>query len=125
MKTILTLEDEFEISDFYKDLFQDLHYTVLTATTYQEVMEIVKKQHIDLLVVDNLLQFSGSEKDGFQTAREVHQLSPQTKIIMISAHYPHELDAVHNEYGIDILLRKPFNISELVNHIKTLIADGQ
>ncbi|MBU1862208.1 MAG: response regulator [Candidatus Omnitrophica bacterium] len=121
MKTILTLEDELEINDFYKDLFEELQYTVLTATSYTEVIRLIQKQTVDLLIVDNLLQFSHSEKDGFQTALEVKKISPKTKIIMISAHYPPELAKLHAQYGISILLPKPFKIEELVEHVKYLI----
>lgn len=120
MKTIVTLEDELEINDFYKDLFEDFEFNVISATTYSEVMEIVKEQSVALLIVDNLLQYSNSEKDGLNTAREVRKVSPSTRIIMISSHYPRELEETHQEHGIDILLPKPFDISKLMNIVKTL-----
>jgi len=121
MKTILTLEDELEINDFYKDLLEDLHYIVINACSYQEVMEIVKKQKVDLLIADNLLQYSQSEKDGAETAREVKEVSPETKIIMVSAHYSSEVGQDHAAHGIDLLLRKPFEIPELIECIKKLV----
>jgi CheY-like chemotaxis protein len=121
MRTILTLEDELEINDFYKDLLEDLEYSVLTATNYREVMDIVGQQKIDLLIADNLLQYSQSEKDGAETAKEVKKISPETKIIMVSAHYPPEIEAEHEKHGIDLLLRKPFDIGLLIDKIKELV----
>ena len=94
----------------------------MNATTYNEVVDIIKKEKIDLLIVDYLLLYSHSEKDGFQTARDVKKLSPDTKIIMISAHYPPELEKIHDQYGIDLLLRKPFDINDLIEHIKELLS---
>jgi DNA-binding response OmpR family regulator len=121
MPTIMTLEDELEINDFYKDLLEDLNYTVITATNYQEVMDAIQKQKVDLLIADNLLQYSHSQKDGAETAKEVKSLSPETKIIMVSAHYSPEVEANHHQHGIDLLLRKPFDIALLIEKIKELV----
>lgn len=121
MRTILTLEDELEISDFYKDLLEDLEYAVITATSYQEVIATVSERPVDLLIADNLLQYSQSEKDGAETAKEVKKISPDTKIIMVSAHYPPEIEAEHEKHGIDLLLRKPFEIGILIDKIKELV----
>jgi two-component system nitrogen regulation response regulator NtrX len=121
MKTILTLEDELEINDFYKDFLEDLGYTVINATSSQEVMDVVRTQSVDLLIADNLLQNSKSEKDGVETARAVKALVPDIKIIMISAHYPPEVENDYKAQGIDLLLRKPFAIPALIECIKTLV----
>ena len=40
---------------------------------------------------------------------------------MISSHYPPELEKVHSEYGIDVLLPKPFDITDLVEKVKQLL----
>jgi len=121
MRTIMTLEDELEINDFYKDLLEDLNYSVINVTNYQEVMEVMKTQKIDLLIADNLLQYSHSQKNGAETAKEVKSISPGTKIIMVSAHYSQEVEADYAEHGIDLLLRKPFDIALLIEKIKELV----
>lgn len=121
MKIILTLEDELEINDFYKDLFEDHDYTVLNSTTYDEAMAIVQKMQVDLLVADNVLQYSGSDKNGLETIRAVKEVSPHTKVIMISAQYPRDLENTYVEYGIDLLLKKPFDIDVLVSNTERLL----
>jgi DNA-binding response OmpR family regulator len=121
MGTILTLEDELEINDFYKDLLEDCQYKVMNSCDYTEAIDIIKRYSVDLVIVDNRLEYSHSIKNGLQTAMEIKALSPHTKIIMISANYPAELEDSYYQFGINALMRKPFDINELMTTIHQLI----
>jgi len=42
------------------------------------------------------------------------------KIIMVSANYPDGLESNYREHGIDVLVKKPFHIDEMLYNIKSL-----
>ena len=120
MLKILTLEDELEINDFYQILLKEFSYTVYSTSTYDEALEVAKRNHVDIALVDHRLALSGSTKDGLETIEELKKLQPHMKIIMVSANYPAGLEDSYKDHGIDMLVRKPFHIDEMLYNIKQL-----
>ena len=123
MLKILTLEDELEINDFYQILLKEFEHTVFSVATSDEALEVARKEDIDLAMVDHRLSLSNSAKDGLETIGELKKLQPDMKIIMVSANYPEGLEDTYKEHGIDMLVRKPFHIDEMLYHIKHLTKD--
>lgn len=123
MLKILTLEDELEINDFYQILLKEFDHTVFSASTYDEALQFVKDNDIDIALVDHRLSLSNSSKDGLDTIPELKQIRPTMKVIMVSANYPDGLESTYKSYGIDILVRKPFHIDEMLYNIQSLTQD--
>ena len=123
MLKILTLEDELEINDFYQILLKEFEHTVFSVATSDEALAIAAKEDIDLALVDHRLSLSNSSKNGLETIAELKTLRPDMKIIMVSANYPEGLEDTYKQHGIDVLVRKPFHIDEMLYHIKHLTKD--
>ena len=120
MLKILTLEDELEINDFYQILLKEFEHSVFSVATSDEALAVARKENIDLALVDHRLSLSNSSKNGLETIEELKKLQPDMKIIMVSANYPEGLEDNYKEHGIDMLVRKPFHIDEMLYHIKHL-----
>lgn len=120
MTQILTLEDELEINDFYQILLKEFEYGVFSTSTYEEAVTIAKNNQIDIALVDHRLALSGSHKNGLETIQELKQIQPTMKIIMVSANYPEGLEDTYKDYGIDMLVRKPFHIDDMLYNIQHL-----
>jgi signal transduction histidine kinase len=56
---------------------------------------------------------------GTDLARRVKELSPQTKVILLSAYLTDEATAAHYP-DVDALVRKPFDLTELTQHLEPL-----
>lgn len=116
LKKVLVVDDDPDILDSLKLVFEDEGYNVITAKNPQELVmhSSGAKELPDIILLDIFL--SGS--DGRQLARQLKHL-PETKkipIIMISAH-PYALQTV-KEYGADDFIPKPFNIDLLLKKVE-------
>ena len=56
-------------------------YSVLTASSGEEGLEIFKEQAIDLVIADHFL----SDKTGVEIASEMKQINPEVPILIVSA----------------------------------------
>jgi len=56
-------------------------YSVLTASSGEEGLEVFKKNPVDLVIADHFL----SDKTGTEIAREMKQLKPEVPILIMSA----------------------------------------
>jgi two-component system cell cycle sensor histidine kinase/response regulator CckA len=89
-------------------------YEVLTASSPQEALEIVKKSPVDLLITD--IMMPGIL--GTRLFQEIKQTSPNTGCILISGY---EKD-MYNLPSDMLFLKKPFGADELFSAIRKVIA---
>ncbi len=90
-----------------------------TASNGLEALELVKKENVDILITDIRMPGLG----GMDLIREVNQISPQTKIIIISGYSNFEYAQTAIEYGVKGYLLKPINRSELNETLRKLTED--
>ncbi|MBQ2294944.1 MAG: response regulator, partial [Spirochaetales bacterium] len=55
MKTILVLDDEESIRTLLNDILTDEGYRVILSDDGKEVMEILKKEKVDLIITDMMM----------------------------------------------------------------------
>jgi DNA-binding NtrC family response regulator len=83
MKKLLVIDDEAEIVTFLKQFFDERkEYVVFTGTCPEEAFAILEKEKPDLMCLDVKL---GSQKSGLDVLTKAKEISPGTKVIMISA----------------------------------------
>ena len=87
-KAVLIVDDEAIVRESLKDWLKDT-YQVTTAETGEEALELMEKQDFDILIVD--VRLPG--KSGIQVLREVKEVKPHIKSIVITA-YPSAESAV-------------------------------
>ena len=116
-KTVLIVDDEAIVRESLKDWLKDT-YQVTTAETGEEALELMEKQDFDILIVD--VRLPG--KSGIQVLREVKEVKPHIKSIVITAYPSVELAVEAMKLGAVDYLIKPVAPDDLEKLIReTLI----
>lgn len=79
---ILVVDDEELILKAYKKELAASGYNVLETTSAQEAIEIVKREKIDIILVD--LVMPGSS--GVEVCKVVKTISPDTEVVLMSGY---------------------------------------
>ncbi len=79
---ILVVDDEKNILKLYKAELEDEGYTVVTANSGREALEIYEQEKPDLITLDIMMP----EMDGIQVLRQIKQKAPDIPIIMLTAY---------------------------------------
>jgi CheY-like chemotaxis protein len=115
MKTILVVDDEKNLRILYKKELSSEGYQVLTAASGEEALELIKKQPIDLAILD--IKMDGM--DGIQTLREVLAFNRNIKIILNSAYSSYKSD--FSTWSADAYLIKSSVLTEMKQKIEELL----
>jgi DNA-binding response OmpR family regulator len=119
---ILIVDDELINLDFFSVMLSKLGFVVEKAENGEEALEKVKKFVPDLIVLDNIMpKLSGWEVTKTLKQDEAFSDVRHIPIIMFSA-----MDDVKDkiegyELGIEDYITKPFNFSEVLVRIKTVL----
>ncbi len=78
--TILTIEDEKLIRDSFRFYLEDYDYKVLEAENGQEGLEVIRKHHPDVVLLDLRMP----EMDGLEVLQRIQVEQPDLPVIVIS-----------------------------------------
>lgn len=81
MKKIAVIDDEMQIVNEIKELFEKEGYQVVYATNVKSALEVVQNEKPDLIIQDVMMQESD---DGLYLANKYRQLGIGTPIIMLA-----------------------------------------
>lgn len=113
-KKILVVEDEPSLIFTLQDTLENEGYTVFIAEKGDEAIDIVKKEHPDLMVLDLMLP----GMSGYDVCKKVRAMSYTFPIIMLTAR-DQEIDKVTGlNIGADDYMTKPFGVKELLARIQ-------
>jgi DNA-binding response OmpR family regulator len=79
---ILVVDDEKNILKLYKAELEDEGYSVVTANSGREALEIFETENPDLVTLDILMP----DIDGIQVLRQMKEKKPTLPIIMLTAY---------------------------------------
>ncbi len=117
MKKILVVEDDPAILKGLDASLREEHYKVLTATDGEKCHQILKREKVDLIILDIMLP----KKHGFDVCRDIRKEGIDTPIIFLTSK-KEEMDKVLGlELGADDYVTKPFSIRELLARVKALL----
>jgi len=112
---ILVVDDEPLIREVIKEYCELEEYNVVEANNGLEALEILKKEEIDIIVLDIMMP----KLDGFSTLKKIKEIK-NTPVILLSAR-KEEFDKLMGfELGSDDYLTKPFSPKELIARIKAI-----
>ena len=107
---VLVIDDEAQIRRLAENLLRDLGYRVSTVASGEEAITFVRRQPVDLLVLDMLME---SGINGYQTFREIKKINPRQKAVIASG-FSVSADVKRTQkLGAGTYLKKPYTRQEL------------
>lgn len=119
-KRVLLAEDEPNIIESLKFLLERSGYEVGIETNGQRVLDLIRKQDLDVLVLDVMLP----DLDGYEILRQL-RADPQfakLPVLMLTAKGQREDRETAIECGADLFMTKPFANADIVAAVDRLAA---
>ncbi len=107
---ILVIDDEQTQRDLTSCILKRLGYNPVTAPSGEEAIEYIKKQPVDLLLMDMVME---PGINGYETYKEILKIVPDQKAVITSGFFnPVELKKI-KKLGVIHSLSKPLNLPDL------------
>lgn len=116
-ETILVVDDEPALVELTKEILQIYGYQVLCANSAEQALDIVKSNHIDLLLSDVIMP----GMDGYQLAEILLKEYPDIKVQIVSGFTDDEKTEYANPTLHQHQLLKPFTPEVLLKRIRNLL----
>jgi len=120
MPTVLIADDDSSIREILSIAFEKNGFTVRTAEDGGQAVAAIQEENIDLVILDVIMP----EKGGLETLLEIRGEHPELKIILITGKIPTDISPflnLKNQFKIEAVFTKPFEIMELVERAGELI----
>ena len=108
--TVLIVDDEAGIRESLSGIFEDEKYTVITAPTGEDALELAREQMPDLILLDVWLP----EMDGIETLSKLREIDTDIPVIIISGHGNIELAVKATKLGAYDFLEKPLSLEKVL-----------
>ena len=117
MKTkILIVDDEMDVLELMKELFENRGYEPLTATNGVEALQVVREEEPDMVISDIRMP----DMDGMQLLEVLSKNYPQNPIIMVTAHGTIETAVEAIKMGARDYVLKPLRLDEILAKVETI-----
>jgi two-component system response regulator PilR (NtrC family) len=114
METILVVDDEPSIREFLQIMLEREGYQVSCADNGKAAIKLFDQERFDVVIADIRMP----KVNGFEVLTEIKRLSPETKVIMITAFASFESAVESMKEGAYDYITKPFNIDEVKSTIR-------
>jgi len=118
-ETILLVDDEESLCDIGSQLLTRAGYTVLTATSARDALDLYRNQKSDISLV--ILDLIMPEMGGKECFQELVNINPQVRVILSSGFLS---DGTYKEarvFGFMGLVEKPYNMRELLGMVREVL----
>ncbi|MBN2407999.1 MAG: response regulator [Elusimicrobia bacterium] len=109
-KNLLIVDDEINVLQTLRFIFEDSGFNVTMVSSGPEALEKVKENKYDLALLD----INMPEMDGLTTFREIKKISPGTAVIMMTGNKESVQIRKSLEEGAYTIVYKPFAINKLL-----------
>ncbi|HIT90619.1 MAG TPA: response regulator transcription factor [Candidatus Merdenecus merdavium] len=114
---ILVVEDDFHIRRLLQDILLDENYIPVLAEDAQKALDILDRQHIDLMITDIMMP----GMDGYSLTRQLRDSGYDFPILMITAKETIQDKREGFNIGADDYMVKPVDGEELILRVKALL----
>lgn len=121
MFQILVVEDDKNTARLMKAVLKHAGYKVFQAGNGIEALEVIDKQHIDLILLDVMMP----KMDGYEFTEQLRSCGDNTPILMVTAKQLPEEKCKGFLVGTDDYMVKPVNEDEMLLRIKALLRRSQ
>lgn len=119
--SVLVVDDEKIVRDFFRKLISLLGLEVSEAESGAAAIEMAKGNRYDLFFID--VRMPGI--DGLETYRQIKKSNPEGVVVMITGYAVEATLKQAKEEGAYGIIRKPFDISQIKDVIDKLSKSGQ
>jgi two-component system, response regulator, stage 0 sporulation protein F len=111
-RTILVVEDEPDVLLIMRSLLRELTsgFEIVTVSNGGDAMAQINRGRIALLITD----YNMPGANGLELLRRVRAVSPDTRVIMVTAYPSSDLERQVRAAGATAFLPKPFGLDQLV-----------
>lgn len=117
MVNILVVDDDKNTRRLFKAVLEAENYTVFTAENGEKALEVMDKEHIDLVVLDVMMP----KMDGYEFTKLLRENNHTLPILMISAKHLPQYKKQGFLVGTDDYMTKPVDEEEMLLRIKALL----
>jgi PAS domain S-box-containing protein len=108
--SILLVDDDVNIISLLNNIFKDIYQQIHKATSALEALEIVKNNHIDIVISDIKMP----EVDGIELVCKIKEIDEKIQCVMITGFHDIESTMRALHAGAFAYINKPFNLDELI-----------
>jgi len=116
-QSILLVEDEENLQEALKLNLELEDYEVTSAWNGVEALDLIQKEHFDLLILDVMLP----ELDGISVVEHIRLQNNDIPVLILSAKNSSADRVLGLKKGADDYLTKPFNLEELLLRVSKLL----
>ena len=113
-KTILVVDDDYELSDGIRAVLENLGHKVIQARDGQQGKQLVYQHHPDLVILDMMMPRMG----GYPVLEHFRDKADAPPIIMITANEGSRHKAYAEYLGVVDYIRKPFAMERLLEAVE-------
>ncbi|MEQ3529688.1 response regulator transcription factor [Pseudoalteromonas piscicida] len=117
---VLLIEDDCTLGTYLVDLLQKSGYQVEQCFDGESGLQVAQLQQHDLILLDNMLP----KLDGVSLLRKLRATS-QIPVVMVSAKGAEEERIIGLAHGADDYIAKPFNSTELLLRMESILRRSQ
>lgn len=116
---ILLVDDEPDIVEFLSYNLKKEGYTVFDASNGKDAIEIAKKEHPHLIILDVMMP----EMDGIETCREIREIKDLKDVLIafLTARSEDYTQIAGFEVGADDYITKPIKPRVFISRVKALL----
>jgi DNA-binding response OmpR family regulator len=118
---ILVVDDDKNTRLLFKTVLEAENYTVFTADNGATALEVMDREHIDLVVLDIMMP----KMDGYEFTKMLRETQNTLPILMVSAKQLPEDKKQGFLVGTDDYMTKPIDEEEMLLRIKALLRRAQ
>ena len=116
-KTLFIIEDDEQVLSMMRNYFEYLGYRIITAFNGMEGLKMVSSEKYDLVITDIIMPYVS----GVGIITVIKEKMPKIPVIAITA-YGKNPERLAAEKQADVVLRKPFEMEKLKDHVARLLA---
>lgn len=113
---ILVVDDRLEDRQLFADILTEKEYRVATAKDGYEAIDMVKKDKFDIIFVD--VKMPGI--NGVETFEQIHKISPETPVIMITGYSIDEMLEEAKGKGAYACIHKPVDMEKIIRIVESV-----
>jgi DNA-binding NtrC family response regulator len=117
MKTVLIVDDQEDVRELLEFAFKNAGYVTIGASNVDMGIDLFKKSKIDFIITDYLMP----GRNGADFIREIRLISSDIPVFVVTG-YSECPRQVLIDLKIQATIFKPFDIDEVVQQVKQILA---